>query len=353
MKQFIAKLPYFNKRIGKQATKGQSLVEFALVSVLLFSLIFGILEMGRLMFIFSQVSAAAQEGARYAVTYPREITSTANNAPDAGGNCPYPCGLVKAGGAESTDPCNIIAWSRAKVTLLPPNDVSIEVGYDKGDQNLPGAPFDDIDGFSKGAYRAVVTATYQFHFLVGILDTFLPDGLAVRMVAARTIHTEQTDWQKSEADRVRCSTDVFNPPTPTPVNCQLIHVTRSSHWAMDLNGKKWGLAPRYKIYDPYGNEITSGLTVKMQYWSNNTPSKVLVTTITMGYNSTIGAWVNSQTCAFNDTQSNWPQGVASYTIYTTLNISGAYTFNSASCSVTTFAPAPDAPFLNSFAIPSP
>lgn len=46
--------------------RGQSLVEFALGSVVFFSLIFGIIQFGRAVFQYNTVSSLAQEGARWA-----------------------------------------------------------------------------------------------------------------------------------------------------------------------------------------------------------------------------------------------------------------------------------------------
>ena len=46
--------------------EGQSLVEFALSSVLFFSLIFGIIQFGRAVWQYNTVSNLAQEGARWA-----------------------------------------------------------------------------------------------------------------------------------------------------------------------------------------------------------------------------------------------------------------------------------------------
>src|SRR5438105_436581 len=52
---------------------GQSLVEFALVGVVLFSFLMGIIDAGRLLFTYSVVSNAAQEGSRYAIARPRDV----------------------------------------------------------------------------------------------------------------------------------------------------------------------------------------------------------------------------------------------------------------------------------------
>ena len=185
MARIIDRIPYLNKRIVNRRSKAQGLIEFAFISLILFMLLFGILEMGRLMFIFSQISSAAQEGTRYGATHPLEIISAARD----GGNT-YPTI------AHSDDPCNIVAQAQARVVLLNPTDVGVEVGYDQGNPSPPYYPFPGDGGppnFVVGRDRVVVTTTYQFHFAVGILDKILPaNGLTVQMVSARTIGASET-----------------------------------------------------------------------------------------------------------------------------------------------------------------
>jgi Flp pilus assembly protein TadG len=55
--------------MSQKRFRGQAMVEFAIVSTIFFSLIFGIIEGGRLLFTFHQVNHAAREGARYAVAH--------------------------------------------------------------------------------------------------------------------------------------------------------------------------------------------------------------------------------------------------------------------------------------------
>lgn len=50
------------------ATKGQALVEFALIIVVLLMVIFLIIEAARIMWAWGTVQNAAREGARYAIT---------------------------------------------------------------------------------------------------------------------------------------------------------------------------------------------------------------------------------------------------------------------------------------------
>src|SRR5436309_12736297 len=63
----------YNEVQESNKTKGQSLVEFALVSVILFAFLMGIMDAGRLLLTYSAVSNAAQEGSRYAVLRPRDV----------------------------------------------------------------------------------------------------------------------------------------------------------------------------------------------------------------------------------------------------------------------------------------
>ena len=58
---------------GSRKEKGQALVEFALVSIILFTVLIGIADMARLYFTYSSMSNAAREGARYATVNPNDI----------------------------------------------------------------------------------------------------------------------------------------------------------------------------------------------------------------------------------------------------------------------------------------
>ena len=86
-------------------SRGQSAVEFAFVSSLLFVFLLGIVEMGRLMFTYSAISNAAQEGARYGITRPRDIISApAATATAAAGGAAYLPQQVVPGSDRESDP---------------------------------------------------------------------------------------------------------------------------------------------------------------------------------------------------------------------------------------------------------
>lgn len=64
----------------KEERRGQSLVEFALVSTALFALIFGIFEFGRAFYAYNAVVNAASEGARYGIIDPNNTNCIKNVA---------------------------------------------------------------------------------------------------------------------------------------------------------------------------------------------------------------------------------------------------------------------------------
>jgi hypothetical protein len=58
----------YNPRATRQ--RGQSMVEFALTAMILFLMLFGILEVSRLVFTISDINNSAREGAYYAALHP-------------------------------------------------------------------------------------------------------------------------------------------------------------------------------------------------------------------------------------------------------------------------------------------
>jgi Flp pilus assembly protein TadG len=56
--------------------RGAAMVEFAFVAVILFTLVFGIIDFGRAIFLYNNLTNAAREGARFAaVQFPNPCTS--------------------------------------------------------------------------------------------------------------------------------------------------------------------------------------------------------------------------------------------------------------------------------------
>jgi TadE-like protein len=173
----------------REPKRGQSLIEFALISVVLFFLILGILDLARLLFTYAVISNAAQEGTRYGIVRPREVVPN-SQVVYVGGNptyrgTPIPTQIVVASG-----PCDVIDKTIDKIYGIPPSDVRIGFWYDDGDGTpLPLNNLDDLDHAATFGNRIDVQTTYNFKFVVPFLSVFVPNGIDVRMVSARTLRT--------------------------------------------------------------------------------------------------------------------------------------------------------------------
>lgn len=120
--------------------RGQTLVELVLTLPVFLLILLGIIELGRAFLIYSEVSNAVREGARYAMVHPGDIA-----------------GIVDA--------------SRAKVTMLPAAQIPITVTYDT----------EPIFG-----QLVVVTATHDLDLLTPLIGDFV-GTLHIEMVSRRTI----------------------------------------------------------------------------------------------------------------------------------------------------------------------
>jgi Flp pilus assembly protein TadG len=88
-----------SRRLGD--TRGQSLVEFSLVVLVLLMLLFGVVEVGRMVMVYSTVANAAKAGARYAI-----VNGSDSSAPCSSGDSSACVTTVKnfasAGGLDTS-----------------------------------------------------------------------------------------------------------------------------------------------------------------------------------------------------------------------------------------------------------
>ncbi len=209
---WVQTMPRISAHSGRRVRarrRGQSLVEFALISVLLFLFLLGIMEFARLLFVYSVVSNAAQEGSRYGIVRPRDVISApaATRTAQAGGR------LYSASQVVDTTGCNVTDKTREKVWGMNPSAMDVAVWYDKGDSvpivPNPSTPVPyDTQAIIKGN-RVVVETAYRFHFLTPLLSAFAPEGLDVRMRSARTI------LQNGDTPAAPCTLSYEPPPPPT------------------------------------------------------------------------------------------------------------------------------------------
>lgn len=166
-----------------RSVRGQSLVEFAFISFLLFMLLLGIIEMGRFLFTYSVISNAAQEGSRYGIVRPRDVYNVSAAATARAQGTQVPTQIV-----VSDFNCNVIDKTREKVFGIPVNEVQVAVWYDEGDgtPRVPNASPTTQRVIQKGN-RIVVETTYKFFFIVPFVSRFMPNGIDVKMRSARSM----------------------------------------------------------------------------------------------------------------------------------------------------------------------
>ena len=139
-------------------SKGQSMVEFALALPILLLVIFGLLEVGRAVFMYAAVTNASREAVRYATAYGVNESDVLHYQ-----NC-----------AEIRNTARRVAF------LMPLEDEDITIEYDTGpdpDTGVIPAPYaecasdetvDDAIEMACGD-RVVVTVTYNYNPIVPIV----------------------------------------------------------------------------------------------------------------------------------------------------------------------------------------
>jgi Flp pilus assembly protein TadG len=63
---------------AEQSARGQALVEFALVSIIFFTIVFGTIDLGRAVYMKSELTNSVREGARYARVKPTDTSGIKN-----------------------------------------------------------------------------------------------------------------------------------------------------------------------------------------------------------------------------------------------------------------------------------
>ena len=130
--------------------KGSSLLEFALIAVAFILLLLGVVEMGRMVLVYTTVANAARAGARYAIVHGGDRTGTGADGPSGPGNVTQVQTVVK---------------NFASAGLLTTSNLNISVTYPNG-ANTAGSPVS-------------VTVTYPYDPLVTFFNPLLSNTLGI------------------------------------------------------------------------------------------------------------------------------------------------------------------------------
>jgi Flp pilus assembly protein TadG len=141
---------------GAEAERGSAMVEFAIVSTLALTLIFGIIEFGRALYTYHLVSSAARLGSRYAMV---------RGSACAAAGCPADTGDVQT-------------YVRSLAPGVNPASLAVTTTW----STAPGC----ISGANDPGCLVTVSVTYPFSFVVPLLPSLtLPLSSASQMVISQ------------------------------------------------------------------------------------------------------------------------------------------------------------------------
>ncbi len=164
----LAKLRYATRpKVTSRKTRGQALVEFALVLPMLLLLLTASIDFGWMMFNYVSLYNGLREGIRYGSV--------------AGYSDPgqfYQCNAIRD---------QII--TRAILSGVQRSNIIVE--YDNGDPNSPplGSCLVDSTGnvILQNGYRVLINIDVTVPFLTPFMKTFATGGMEIKLTAARTI----------------------------------------------------------------------------------------------------------------------------------------------------------------------
>jgi Flp pilus assembly protein TadG len=158
-------------KVDNRPFRAQALLEFALVAIILFMLIFGVIEIGRLIFVYSSVITSSREAVRFGSV----------------------AGVNEAGNLNYQDCTGIRNIVRRLAFYQNLDDDDILIEYDKGPGTAVYDQCDDSDGVIDGVDTNVnpvtgdrirVTVTARFDMIVPIIPI---DSREIISTSTRTI----------------------------------------------------------------------------------------------------------------------------------------------------------------------
>jgi hypothetical protein len=181
-------------RLSKlRRSKGQGLLEFALISPILLVLLFGIVDMGWIAFNFAQLFNGVREGVRYGSVPGFDATKQYVNCSGIRARIVDMAGF--SGIKNSTSDISI--WyddGRPFDTTTSPNSKvgtcdSAYVGTPTSSANpykAQGSSTATLRNVQNGD-RIVVSVSVKLHFLTPFINALAPDGISVSFTTARSI----------------------------------------------------------------------------------------------------------------------------------------------------------------------
>jgi hypothetical protein len=164
--------------------RSQSMTEFALVAPILLLMLFGVVDFGRLIYIYGTLVEAANEGVRVAVKASSPLPSDLDvqAAAKNGAQSLYlanPCAngpLPPITGAGAQNPPGNQGWIFI-TQPIPPSTVETSPTYDAPGGQSPAAATAScsaVNSRSSGSYPLQVTVRYSYSFFTPLLEQLAP-----------------------------------------------------------------------------------------------------------------------------------------------------------------------------------
>ena len=158
----------------------QALVEFALALPIFLMVVYGLLETGRLVYLYSAVTTSSREAARYGAAW----------------------GLSEAGGVPKYEDCVAIRNAARKVgILLDLQDANILIQYDRENplthvktviavcDRLTAGADPEVEAAVKSGDRILVTVNYSYTPIVNVVPSWtnrtISSGVSARTIVGR------------------------------------------------------------------------------------------------------------------------------------------------------------------------
>ena len=167
-------------------SRGQAMVEFALVAPMLFLLLLGIFEAGRFVLTLETLNHATREGARYAI-----IHGAGSGDPQG----PMPLGASNPGGQAAVEGVDIKTAVRIAATgLVDSGQLTVPTPRWtlEGSAVLPDSPTDtaSTDGDNGRGSYVTVFATYSYVPIIkAVLDTDLLPDITINARSTLVVNT--------------------------------------------------------------------------------------------------------------------------------------------------------------------
>jgi len=130
-----------------QADEGSTIIEFSLVAIMFIIVLLGVVELGRMVLVYTTMANAARAGARYAIVHGADRTGSGVDGPSGPGS---PCTCTQI---------TTVVKNFASAGLLDTANLTVTVSYPNG-SNAAGKP-------------VTVTVSYPYDPIIPYFSTIL------------------------------------------------------------------------------------------------------------------------------------------------------------------------------------